>query len=95
MAARGQTRQNQVVTSFPWCAKAITPDNTNDLTDYGGNNRGMTVRVGVAGTVKYLPYNNPDDQPITETFVEGSIIPCVVRRVFSTGTNATGLIGYF
>lgn len=86
---------NIQVTGFPHCAKAITPSNTVDLQNYAGQDQHMTIRVGAGGAVKYLPLGNADGDFITQTFADGEYIPVLVRRVFATGTTATGLVGYF
>lgn len=90
-----RTETPTAVTGFPWCAKAIAPSDSADLQNYDTEPQAMTVRVGTGGTVKYIPLGNTDAQTITETYADGAVIPCLVRRVFSTGTSATGLVGFY
>jgi hypothetical protein len=92
--ARKRTESTNVP-GFPWFAKAVTPHNSNDLTDHDGAATPQTIRVGGAGNVRYLPVANPDDVWITEAFAAGDIIPCSVRKVSVTSTTATALVGYF
>lgn len=49
-------------------------------------------RVDVGGTVKFTDYNGNHR---TVTLVDGEVHDlCYVRRVWDTGTSATGILGY-
>ena len=48
--------------------------------------------VGGAGNVRYLPVGNADAAPITKACLAGTYHPIQVRRVYVTGTTATGII---
>ncbi len=67
-------------------AFAISGDDSTDLT-----NSTRSIYVGGSGNIKVTTVDGT-----TVTFngaVAGSIIPVRVKRVFSTGTTATNLIG--
>ncbi len=67
-------------------AVAITPHDSNDLTDPCSG-----FYVGVAGAVKVITASGE-----TVTFanvVAGIVVPLAITRVFSTGTAATGIVG--
>lgn len=69
-------------------AVAITPNNSADLTDY---TRG--IYIGATGTLKVDMVTGG-----TVTFVDpapGVIHPLRVKRVYNTGTTATGIIGLY
>lgn len=59
----------------------------SDSTDLPNDTRGLIV--GVAGNVKIT-----DDKGVTDTYAlpEG-LFPVRIRRVWATGTTATGLVG--
>lgn len=95
MATRRTKSDITGIPSFPWFAKAITPHNSNDLQNFANESVPMTVRVGTAGNVRYLPAGNPSDQWVTQAFADGEMIPCVVRKISATSTTATNLVGYF
>jgi hypothetical protein len=63
-----------------------------DFTDENG----FFIRSG-AGNIKYCPLGNSDAEAITKT-VDGSVIfndPVICRKIFKTGTTATGIyVGY-
>jgi hypothetical protein len=83
-------------TGYPLFAKAITPHNDNNLTNYTGAETAQYVFVGVTGNVVCLPAGNPDGSTVTFSSLEaGSFVPVLCRRVLATGTTATGLIGIF
>lgn len=65
--------------------KAITPNDTTDLTAYAAG-----IVVTAAGNLKVLPSQNADADTITFTGVTvGFVPPFQVRRVFATGTTAS------
>lgn len=54
----------------------------------------MTVQVkGAAGNVKFTPAGG--GTALTLALSLGETISCRVKRVWDTGTTATGLIGYY
>lgn len=68
---------------------AITP---NDNADLAVTVR--AIRVTGAGNVAFVAFG--DSEAVTwEGCVAGEIIPMYVKRVMSTGTTATGLIGLY
>jgi hypothetical protein len=64
----------------------ITPSDTVDL-PYPG----AVITVTIGGTVKYTGINNMID---TITLADGGQIPAFARRVWATGTTATGIHGF-
>lgn len=53
----------------------------------------LSILVGVSGTVKVTTVGG-DTVTVTGTPAGGKI-PLAVRRIFTTGTSATGLVGLF
>jgi hypothetical protein len=64
----------------------ITPSDTVDL-QYPG----AVITVTTAGTVKYTGINEMVD---TITLADGGQIPALAKRVWATGTTATGIHGF-
>lgn len=60
--------------------------------DYEGDGA-FFFRATGAGNIKYLPANNPDDEPITKAVEASSIFndPEYCRKIFKIGTTATGI----
>lgn len=68
-------------------ASAITPNNTSDIRVTRG------LYVGVAGDVKV---DMADSSTVTFTgLASGMVHPLAVKRVYATGTTATGIIGVY
>lgn len=68
--------------------RAITPNDTNDLSEIP-----RALRVGTGGTLVVLAID--DTVPITLLNVaDGETIAIMVRKVFATGTTATGIVGF-
>lgn len=73
---------------FPSAAVAIT---TSDTDTYS---HAITVYVGVAGSVVITPWNGT----VAVTFAglaAGSQVPCLARKVHSTGTTASELVAVY
>lgn len=68
-------------------AIVVVPHDVNDLAEYP-----KALRVNGAGTLRILPSKNADADAITLTVVAGEYVPIQVRRVFATGTTATGIV---
>lgn len=86
----GTLPANAVFTSYPPHASAVTPSDSSNF------DVASTVYVGVAGDVVVIPWY-PDGASAV-TFVglpAGATIPCLVRRVNSTGTTATNMVRVF
>ena len=67
---------------------AIVPSDTIDLTEYP-----RAIYIGGAGKIKVTLEGGG-----TETYtglIAGSILPVIAKRVWSTGTDATLLIGMY
>jgi hypothetical protein len=84
------------ITSFPPQAVAVTPDD-NVIFE-----QPSTIYVGGAGNVQVLPAYPTDGngQPNGSAVVfsglpAGSVIPCLVSRVYATNTTATLLVRVF
>lgn len=69
----------------------INPSNTVDNCP-----NSATLYIVTGGTLMFLPEGNEDDAPITLTVADGTWLDQVtVRRVFATGTSATGIHAVF
>lgn len=90
-----QSRFPTVLTGFPACAKAITPHDSNPLTNHDGAPRGQTVYVGTGGAVSVIPIGNTAAQPVTFVVPDGGLVPVECSIVRSTGTDATDLVGLY
>lgn len=77
---------NFTVTAFPYRGKAVTPSDSADLPDGPG-----MVRANAAGAVTVVCRGNATAETITLALVAGETVPCVVRRVLDTGTDAITL----
>lgn len=81
---------------------AVTPSNTNYITS-GGNQVEGSLYIGVAGDIVVLPWYHADTN--TATPADGGAVlfknvpvgffPICVKKVFSTGTNATDIVCIF
>lgn len=67
---------------------SITPDDSADLER---PTRG--IFVGGAGDVAVVSLDAADNSGVVYTAAAGSVIPIQARRVLSTGTTATALVG--
>ncbi len=66
-------------------AFAITPNDSTDLDETTVN-----IYVGTAGTAKFTMF---DGSVVTYATLAAGRHPLRVKRVWSTGTSATGLVG--
>lgn len=66
-------------------AVAITPHDTNDLTDPVS-----ALYIGTAGALKVITASG---ETVTFANVAVGLLPLAVTRVFSTGTAAAGIVG--
>lgn len=69
---------------------SITPNDAADLPKVVRFIRCLPVS-GVAGTIKVLTF---DGDTVSTEIAKGERLEMVVKRVFSTGTTATGLEGH-
>lgn len=70
-------------------AIAITP---NDDTDLSGITRGIHC-AGDGGTVALILAD--DTEAVTHYIAQGGYLPVRAKRVLSTGTDATSLVGWY
>lgn len=77
-----------MITAYPTRAFDITPSDETEWSEVG-----VSVWVGGSGDVTVEPWHG--NNTVTFSMVEGQIVPVTVRRVLSTGTTATGLIGIY
>lgn len=69
-------------------AFTITPSNTDDLTHLT-----RALWVGGVGDVKVMM---GDNSVITISGVQaGTLLPIILKRVYSTGTTATLMVGFY
>jgi hypothetical protein len=73
------------LTAFPLRMLLVVPNDATDFDEFG------TVRADQAGTVTFLPAHNAEGDAMTMTLAAGEYIPCLVRRVLDTGTDAITL----
>lgn len=74
-------------------AVAITPSDTQPITDAAGNAVQPILYIGGAGNVAVKTALGTS---ITFTAVPaGTVIPVMVSQVMATGTTATGIVGIF
>jgi hypothetical protein len=64
-------------------AAAVTPNNDTELSQYA-----RSLHVGIGGTLRVLTVS---DEDVTFEHVVG-ILPLCVKKVFATGTSATGIV---
>jgi hypothetical protein len=81
------------VTGYPSCARVVTPNNSVDLQDFGGNSVAMHIRAEAAGTIAVVPAGNDIGDTVTFTLAAGEFVPCRCRRVLVTGTSAASITG--
>lgn len=75
------------ITGYPLNGVAVTPDDDNDLATPG------YLRADVAGQVKCMPQIG--STAIIVNLAAGEFFPCMVRRVYDTGTDAITLHLFF
>lgn len=64
-------------------AAAVTPDNDNDLATWA-----RALHISVAGALKVT---TTDGSVVTFATMQAGILPVCCRRVWATGTAATGI----
>lgn len=70
-------------------AYAVTPNDSNDLDDHC-----RALWVGTAGNVSVILVG--DENPVTFVGVQaGSLLPLRIKRVRSTGTTASDIVGVY
>lgn len=75
----------------PFCrVVSITPNDTIDIAE---TPRALFINVG--GTLKVIAADNEDSEAVTLVVTNGFILPGRIRRVFATGTTASGIFGLF
>lgn len=84
---QGDAQRSTAVSSQARAGAAVSPSDTVDLTTYA-----KALYVGSAGDLKILPVNNDDSSPVTLANHPVGYCPVQVRRVYSTGTTASGII---
>lgn len=70
----------------------ITPHNTTNFINVGGQLTCEAINVGAAGTLAVV---FEDDATAAFTVVAGQVLPVKVKRVNATGTSATGLLALY
>mgnify|MGYP006921287234 FL=1 len=72
------------------------PRNQEDIyaqrSDSADLRREYIVQVQSAGTIKYEALNGV---AYTRTVVDGEVLICLVKKIWSTGTTVTAIIGYY
>jgi hypothetical protein len=66
---------------------AITPDDSTDLAYVS-----RAISVDVEGFVKYAPLGTQGDAIVTRLLVAGVQHPIRAKRIYATGTTATGVV---
>jgi hypothetical protein len=80
----------------------VTPSDSLLLTDASGTEVSGTLYIGVTGNVNVLPWEHDASHGATTTGTKGGAVlypnvpvgffPVAVKKVFSTGTTASGII---
>lgn len=96
----GEAAPSYTVTGYPLCSKAVTPNDSTDLTNHQGQSVAQHIIVSDAGNIVVIPAGNADANTDTYTVSAtaadgGFTIPVLVRRVLATGTTATAIKGYY
>lgn len=68
-------------------SKAITPSDSTDLAHVT-----RAISVDVDGAVRYAPLGTQGDAIVTRKFVAGVQMSIRAKRIYATGTTATGII---
>lgn len=85
-----KTQYSPTFPMFPGDAFSITPDDSNDLPDIA------VVYVGDPGGTGAVKVTTAAGTDVTFVGLPaGFVIPVQVRRVWSTGTTATSLVGIY
>ena len=75
--------------NWPGVPFSITPNDATDLTYNGSAIVTRAIEIAVGGTLKFTDAND-----ITDTITVGEgVRPYRLKRVWSTGTTATGISG--
>jgi hypothetical protein len=90
-----------MIKTIPDKVVSVTPSNTNYITDFNGNRTFGTLYIGTSGTLVCLPAGHADTNDVASTgSLGGAVIftnvpvgffPIQVKKVFSTGTTASGI----
>lgn len=75
------------ITSFPLYGSVVTPSDTVDLTQPG------FIRANGAGDAKVICFASSSS--VTLTLAAGETVPCLVRRVYATGTTVVTLHEFY
>ena len=85
-----KTNYSPTFPMFPGDAAAVTPSDTNDLTTPA------VIYIGVIGPTASVKITTAQGSAVTFSgLLAGTIIPVQARRVWSTGTDCTGLVAIF
>lgn len=79
-AVRLQPVDQYAITSFPLYGSAVTPNDSADLAEPG------FIRPDADGAVTATCFGSTSS--ITLNMVAGEYFPCLVKRVYDTGTDA-------
>jgi hypothetical protein len=81
---------------------AVTPSDTLDVTNAGGDNAPVyasALYIGVSGNLKVIAAGDNSASgagtPVTFNAVPVGWFPVQVRRVFASGTTATNIVGLY
>lgn len=66
----------------------VTPNDSNDLSPFA-----RSLRIGTGGTVTVQNFRG--ESVLFSNVQDGETLPCLVKRVMSTGTTATGIVAYY
>jgi len=80
-------QRSTAISSQARAGNAVIPSDTVDLTTYAKG-----LYIGSAGDIKILPVNNDDSNPITLANHPVGYLRYQVRRVYATGTMASGIL---
>lgn len=72
----------------------ITPSDTDNIAFGGMAKATRGLSIAAAGDLRVLTVNDEDITIPTDALAAGIIHPIAVKRVYFTGTTATGIVGY-
>ena len=75
----------------------VQPSDIENIIDDSNNlkkHKYVCLRIGGAGTLKFVFADDSTDNPVTINVTAGEYIPFMVKKVFDTGTTASSILGF-
>lgn len=87
-AANSETMYKDIGSNPAVMYEVITPSDTVDLSPYA-----RALRIGITGDVTVL--NSRGESVLFTAVLAGETLPCMVKRVMDTGTDADNIVAYY